>query len=146
MKWSFLTVGGGLSPLQWVSPGPQDGIWRAKHILSRTQISPERMGMTTCQCQSRSPMDITPSHAHPMSFRKAFLPQRPQNRGQPKDTQPGPAPGAVYKHQPSPTQFPPAPEATESEKVSKFHATLHSSGMCFFILSSFLSCVPSSPA
>lgn len=88
------------------------------------------------------PMDITPSHAHPMSFRKAFLPQRPQTRGQPKDTQPGPAPGTIHKHQPSPTQFLPAPEATESEKVSRFHATLHSSGMRFLILSSFLSCIP----
>lgn len=42
-------------------------------------------------------MDITPSHAHPMSFRKVFLPQRPQTRGQPKETQPGPAPGAIHK-------------------------------------------------
>lgn len=100
--------------------------------------------MTTCRCQSPTAdptMDITHSHAHPMSFRKVFLPQRPQTTGQPKDAQPGPTPGAIHKCQPSPTHFPSASEATESKKVSKFRAILHSSELC-----SFLSCAPSSLA
>lgn len=112
--------------------------------------------MTTCRCQSTHGVGAEPhSRSHQGHHPQPHLPRVPQkgvsaqrtpNQRSAQGHSPVLLPGPSTSSQPSPTHSPPAPEPTESEKVTKFCATLHSSGLCFFILSSSLSCVPSSLA
>lgn len=45
--WYFLAFGEGqeLGPLEWASLGPQDGIWKDRHALSKTSTSLKGLGV-----------------------------------------------------------------------------------------------------
>lgn len=153
--WSFLIVGGGSGPLEWVSPGPRMGSGEPNTLSPKHRQPQKDLGMITGRCQSTRGVGAEPHsrshqgrHPQPRSPRvpqKDVSAQRTPTRGQPKDTQPSPAPGAIHKQPTLSNSF---------SSCSRGHGERGQQILCrpsffwvvFFILASFLSCVPSSLA